>query len=73
MDYQDLLYTNRFISNEPMDEARETKNHFAFQKYMLQESRPTSHYLQNATYEENPINLQQSAAQRWPAMLNKNA
>ncbi len=73
MDYQDLLYTNRFISNEPMDEARETKNHFAFQKYMSQESRPTSHYLQNATYEENPINLQQSAAQRWPAMLNKNA
>ncbi len=72
MDYNDLLYTNKFISSDTLNESAESSNYDAYQRYMAEENRPTQRYLQNSAYEESPINIQQTLAKKWPALLNKN-
>ncbi len=72
MDYNDLLYTNEFISGETLREDR-TDFQNAYQRYMREERKPTDRYLEDNLYEESPINIQQTLAKKWPALLNKNA
>jgi hypothetical protein len=72
MDLQDLLYTNKFVSSDTLREEEETKNYGAFQKYMAENNHPTQRYLQNRTFEDNPVNIQRNIAQKWPVLQNKN-
>ncbi len=72
MDLQDLLYTNKFVSSDTLREEEETKNYGVFQKYMTQNNHPTQYYLQNRTFEDNPVNIQRNISQKWPVLQNKN-
>ncbi len=73
-DINDLLYTNKFISSETLDESRESRNYSSFQDYMNRSAtnKPTQRYLNNNIYENDAINIQQTLSQKWPQMLNKN-
>ncbi len=74
MDLNDLLYTNKFVSAETLDESKESRNYSSFQDYMNRTStnKPTQRYLNNNIYENDAINIQQTLSQKWPQMLNKN-
>lgn len=71
MDFQDLLYTNQFTSEDVLTGAQiesAGRNYGQFQKYMARGpgSNATQRYLQNGTYQDDAINVQQTMNARWP-------
>lgn len=74
-DPQDLLYTNKFISEDVLtykDLNTEGNFYNRFENYIDNTQTELSKYLNNDQYETSPINLDRNLDQKWPINKNKN-
>ena len=74
-DPQDLLYTNKFISEDILtykDLNTEGNYYNRFENYIGNTQTELSKYLSNDQYETSPINLDRNLDQKWPINKNKN-
>ena len=75
-DPQDLLYTNKFISDEILtkkDLIDENKFYSRFENYInVTKESELRNYINNDEYENSPINLDRNLNTKWPIYKNKN-
>jgi hypothetical protein len=75
-DPQDLLYTNRFVSENILSDKQltdETKYYDRFKNYIDNEKdSEIEKYINNDTLESSPINLNKTLNRKWPITNNRN-
>jgi hypothetical protein len=74
-DPQDLLYTNKFISEDVLtykDLNTEGNYYNRFEDYISNTQTELSKYLNDEQYETSAINLDRNLDQKWPINKNKN-